>query len=375
MMESERTLRELGRINTFFPILPQLGNRLAAERPWQGLTIALHLHLTTLTAALVRELVLGGGRWILSAANPATTDPGVVELSRQMDLRVYSGRSIQDGIAETLKAEPDFFADVGFALGLEAIRKGRPLRGGVEISRSGVNRMRAVNLPFPMVNIDGGRLKPAVECRHGVGEGLWQSITQLTGLHLAGRRVVVIGYGPVGSGVAAYARAAGAAVAVVETSPIRRLVAQYDGFRTPLLEEVLGRGQLWVTATGNRSVLDLSHLRKMVDGAVVINAGHHNDEVDVAALKAEADGVDEVGPNVVRYRLGHRHVVVLADGNPLNIVMNSGSQEPVLLHFTVLGLSLEWMVQHGGLSAGEVGVPLQIEEEAARMALSARGIG
>lgn len=169
MQSVERVLSELGKISTFFPILSLIGDRFAAERPWEGQTIALHLHLTTLTAALVRELQMGGGDWVVSAANPATTDPGVVQHLRELGVTVYSGRSSEDGIAETLKARPHFFADVGFALGTAAARQGYPFAAGVEISRSGINRLRALDVNFPVVNIDGGLLKPAVECRHGVG--------------------------------------------------------------------------------------------------------------------------------------------------------------------------------------------------------------
>jgi adenosylhomocysteinase len=270
-----------------------------------------------------------------------------------------------------LKAEPVWFADVGFALGSSAIKQGVALKGGVEISRSGITKLRSLELPFPVVNIDGGRLKPAVENRHGVGEGLWQTFTALTGKHLAGRRVVVVGYGPVGSGVAAYARAGGAHVSVVDTSPIRRLIAQYDGFDTPELDQVCGSVQVLVTATGSRNVIRLEHIQKLPSGAILINVGHHNDEIQVERLKKEAEAVDQIGPQVVRYRLQGRWRVVLAEGNPLNIVMNAGSQEPVLLHFTVLALSLAWLAR-AELAPGEHVVPVEIEEEAARLALQAR---
>jgi adenosylhomocysteinase len=368
---SERVLQELERISTFFPILTAVGTRLAASRPWEGKVMAAHLHLTTLTAALVRELSLGGGSWVISAANPATTDPAVVSYLKNMGMTVYSGRSVEDGILETLKAEPVWFADVGFALGSSAIKQGVALKGGVEISRSGITKLRSLELPFPVVNIDGGRLKPAVENRHGVGEGLWQTFTALTGKHLAGRRVVVVGYGPVGSGVAAYARAGGAHVSVVDTSPIRRLIAQYDGFDTPELDQVCGSVQVLVTATGSRNVIRLEHIQKLPSGAILINVGHHNDEIQVERLKKEAEAVDQIGPQVVRYRLQGRWRVVLAEGNPLNIVMNAGSQEPVLLHFTVLALSLAWLAR-AELAPGEHVVPVEIEEEAARLALQAR---
>lgn len=372
MPETARVLAELGRIDTFFPVLSTLGDRWAARRPWEGRTVGLHLHLTTLTAALVRELAIGGGRWIVSSANPATTDPGVVAYLRDLGVDVYSGGGVEDGIAATIDAAPELFADVGFALGARLAAAGARPTGGVEITRSGVSRLRASPPPFPVVNINDGRLKPAIESRHGVGEGLWQSYTALTGCHLAGRRVLVVGYGAVGSGVAAYARAGGASVEVVDLDPVRRLVAHYDGFPTPPLAEAVAKAQVIVTATGARRSLPLATLRAARDGAVLINAGHGADEIEVEALATEADAVDQIGPRVVAYRLpGGPRLVLLAAGNPLNIVLNSGSQEPVLLHFAVLGLTLEWLVGRA-LPPGEIALPGAIEADAAEVALRAR---
>jgi adenosylhomocysteinase len=373
MDSTTRVAAELARIQTFFPILPLLGNRWAASRPWDGRTVALHLHLTTLTASLVRELVLGGGSWIVSAANPGTTDPGVVAWLRELGVSVYSGGGRKDALAGTVDAEPDLFADVGFQLGSYFLTRGYNPRGGVEITRSGISRIRELALPFPVMNINDGKLKPAIENRHGVGESLWQAFTQLTGKHLAGNRVTVIGYGPVGAGVAAYARAGGAAVEVMERDPVRRLIAHYDGYVTPSQPEMVRRAQVIVTAGGTRHALPVSVLKEARDGVVVINAGHGSDEIDIEGMNAVAEGVDVIGPQLVRYRMPNgRHVVVLGAGNPLNIVMNSGSQEPVLLHFAVLGLALEWLTRNSP-EAGEVALPPSIEEEAAVAALKVLG--
>ncbi|MFZ5476017.1 MAG: NAD(P)-dependent oxidoreductase [Myxococcota bacterium] len=373
MPDSVRVSAELSRISTFFPILPQLGNRWAATRPWEGKTVGLHVHLTTLTAALVQELVLGGGRFVVSACNAATTDPGVVAYLRDLGVEVHSGGGIEDGVAAILDAGAELVGDVGFAVGRAAIARGEGPRAMVEITRSGVTRLREAGpLPFPVLNINDGRLKPAIENRHGVGEGLWQAFTTCTGMHLAGHRVSVVGYGPVGAGVAAYARAGGACVEVVETDPVRRLIAHYDGFVTPPEPDMVRRAQVIVTATGRRHALPLSTLRRTRDGVVLINAGHSDDEIDIGGLRRESVAIDQVSPRVVRYRIDGRTLVVLADGNPLNIVLNSGSQEPVLLHFAVLGLALEWLAAHTP-EPGEVALPAAIEEEAARVALSVLG--
>lgn len=370
MSDHARIGAELAQIDAFFPVLQGLGTRWAASRPFEGLTIGVHLHLTTITLALARELVLGGGRWVFSAANPATTDPGVVEYLRTLGLEVHTGRGSRDGIAVTLAADPMLFADVGFALGSAMLDEGMAPRGGVEVTRSGITRLRQrSDLPFPVLNINDGRLKPAVESRRGVGEGLWPAFTALTGQHLSGRMVLVVGYGPVGAGVAAFARAAGATVEVAETDPVLRLIAHYDGLATTDAVPALKRARIVVTATGRCRTLGPEELAAMPDGSIVMSAGHGGDEIDVAWLKKNAEGIDQIGNRVVRYRMpGGRRVTVLADGHPLNIVTNSGSPEPVLLHFLLLGLGLEYVARNT-LTPGEVPLPPVLEAEAARIAL------
>ena len=365
-----RASAELARVDAFFPLLQGLGLRWAQSRPWEGLTVGVHLHLTTVTLALLKELVLGGGRLVVSAANPATTDPGVVDYLRTLGIEVHSGRGARDGIEATVAQQPALFADVGFALGSALLDEGQCPRGGVEITGSGVTRLRArAPLPFPVININDGRLKPAVESRRGVGEGLWPAFTALTGMHLSGRMVLVVGYGPVGAGVAAFARAQGATVEVAENAPVRRLVAHYDGFATTDAVPALRRARIVVTATGRDATLGPPELSVVPDGSVLLSAGHGGDEIDVAHLRATAETIDQVGERVVRYTLpGNRRVTVLAEAHPLNIVMNSGSPEPVLLHFALLGLALESLAT-AAYAPGEVALPPELESEAARAAL------
>ena len=373
-----RAAAEIARINAFFPIMSLLGNRWAASRPFEGLTIGISAHLTTLTAALVRELALGGGTLVLCGASEATTDHGVVELLRDDGIAVYTTGSREDAHAQVLDHHPDLVADVGADL-IGTLVRTRPeqaaaLRGAVEVTKSGIDRIRSLGaLPFGLVNINDGRLKSAIENRRGVGEGLWHAVQRLTGMHLSGRRVGVLGYGPVGQGVASFARAAGASVTVVETDPVRRLIAHYDGYPTPPLDICVQRATILVTATGGRGVLGASLLRHAPDGLVLINAGHGGDEIDVPGIKAAAVAVDQIADKVTRYRLeGGPRVVVLAGGHPLNIVLNAGSPEPVLLHFAVLGLALQWLSEEAA-APGEIQVPRAIEAEAAELALQALG--
>jgi adenosylhomocysteinase len=191
-------------------------------------------------------------------------------------------------------------------------------------------------------------------------------------MHLAGRRVLVVGYGPVGRGLATYARAAGMAVEVCEEDPVRRLFAHYDGYPTPPLDEAISRVGLLVTATGRESAITADHVARARDGLVLINAGHGGDEIDVEGIRKAAVKRDHVADQVARYQLDSgRSITILGDGHPLNIVLNSGSPEPVLLHFAVLGLTLEWLASSPALRPGEVPVTDDIENRAAQLALDA----
>ena len=368
---------EINRINLFYGLMPRLGTRWARTRPWEGKTIAINAHLTTLTATLLRELALGGGEWVVSATDPATTDLRVVDWIRQQGWAVYSAGGVEDRHLAALDHKPDLIADVGFDL-IHTLLTRRPdqvdsVSGAVELTRSGITRLRATDsVGLPVVNINDGRLKPHVENRHGVGESLWMAVRQLTGLHLSGRQVTVVGYGAVGQGISAYAKAGGATVSVLETDPVRRLAARYDGYLVPEVSEGLESAEIAVTATGRSGAIGLELLEKLNSDTVLVNAGHGGDEIAITQLKNSAVEAIEVGAHCTRYRL-HKTgpwLSVLGSGHPLNIVLNSGSPEPVLLHFALLGLTLEWLTK-ASPALGEVAVPREVEEEAAELALKA----
>lgn len=379
-MKSSRSTQAaaaVARMNTFFPLMPLLGTRWARTRPWEGMRLAVNAHLTTLTAALMREMALGGGEWMVCACNPETTDLAVVDLLREEGMEVQTGGDLQNRHLATLDHRPTLIADVGFEL-LNTLLHRRPeqaseVSAAVEITRTGINRMRQNRLPFPVVNLNDGRLKSQVENRHGVGGGLWSSVTGITGMDLSGRRVLVVGYGPVGEGLAEDARALGAVVEVVERDPIRRLVAHYDGYVTPTLETGIARADIAVTATGTPGAIPLEVLQGARSGIVLVNAGHGGDEIAIKRVQEVADEGDQLGPLCMRYKLpGGPWLTVLGRGHPLNIVTNAGSPETVLVQFALLGLTMEWLVKNPQ-QAGEVPVPEALEAAAARMALEALG--
>ena len=369
------TAAEINRINTFFPLMPRLGNRWASKRPFEDLTVAVNAHLTSLTAVLVGELALGGGRWVVTAANTATTDLGVVNWLREQGVAVYTGGDMRNRHLAALDHEPAMIADVGFELCSTLLGQRRDqvadVQAAVEITRTGITRLRQLErLPFGVVNLNDGRLKPSIENSH-VGAGLWDSVRGITGMHMAGRHVAVVGYGAVGQGIAKYARAGGSVVSVVDTDPTQQLVAHYDGFATPTLDEAVRTAEILVTATGVTGAVDLDTLRKARSGLVLVNAGHGGDEIDVAGLPEISERAVDFGRLCTRYRLpGGAWLSVLGQGHPLNIVTNAGSPEPVLLHFATLGLTLEWLAGQR-LTPGEHVLPRDIEREVATLALGA----
>lgn len=370
---------DIGRTRAFFPIMGELGNAWAASRPFSDATIGANLHLTTLTAGFLRELALGGARVVVSAVNPGTTDAGTVQLLRNTGIEVYTGGDMEDRHRQVLDHHPQWLLDASFDLIASALNgagsgsSGEPIRGAAVLTRTAVDRLRALPNPppFPVLNILNGRLRDAVDNKQGIGEAVWQAVTALTGMHLSGRRAVVIGYGPVGRGVASWGRSAGMAVEVVETDPVRALYAHYDGLPTASLHTALSRAQVVVTATGRPKVLTCADLAHATGDLILLNAGTGGDEVDVKGIQHGADGVDHIADDIVRYTLpsGH-HATVLGHGHPLNIVQNSGSPEPVLLQFTLAGLALAWLVAHPE-GSGEVGVPPEVEAHTAKIALHA----
>lgn len=352
--------QEVSRINAVFPLFETLLHELAERRPFEGLTLGWNCHLTSLTAVAARALVAGGGRWRVSECNPATTFPPVADYMASLGMEIFRGEERHHHV---LQQPLDLVADTAFDLTDRLLRGGYPHpRGALEITASGVSRLRHRVLPFGVVNLNDGALKPAIENRHGVGEGLMQALSLTTGQFPGGRHFLVVGYGAVGAGVASYARAAGALVQVVEQDPIRALVAHYDGFGVTSLHEGLRHATVVVTATGERGIITPELLATCPEGTVLANVGHWGGEIDPGPHTSQT-----LGPQIQRITLpGGRRVILLAKGEPLNIVLNTGSPEPTLIHIATEVFTLQWLATSPPLPPGEVIVPRWIEEEVAR---------
>ncbi len=330
----------------------RLGTVLAGRR------VAVVVHLEAKTAFLATVLADAGADVVVAGSNPWTTRDDVAAALVERGVEVHSSRrspmEVWEGdLAAVARSAPEYVIDDGAELTVRMARDHPELyarlRGVSEETTTGVARLRALSdagrLPFPAIAANDAACKHMFDNRYGTGQSTIQAVLQLTNLRLAGKRVVVVGYGWVGRGIATYARALGARVTAVETDPIRGLEALTDGNDVADLRTALANGDIVITATGGMRAVGAEHLDALRAGAVLANAGHHDLEIDVPALREAATAVDEVRPGVVRYRLGHGPVYVLSDGALVNIAGGLGHPVEIMdLSFSVQAMGLHTLI-------------------------------
>jgi adenosylhomocysteinase len=367
------------------PVLRSIRERFERERPLEGVKVAACLHVTAETAVLMRTLAAGGAEVALCAANPLSTQDDVaaalvaggatVLAARGEDAATYAGH------VKTLVAdEPDITLDDGADLLSAALAAGVSLRGATEETNTGLLRVRALEadgrLTCPVIDVNGAQTERAFNDRWGTGQSTIDGILRATNLLLAGRTVVVLGYGWTGRGVAARARGAGASVVVCEVDPLRALEARMEGFEVMPALAAAERGDVFITVTGTRNVLTRAHFERMKDGAVLANAGHFDVEIDLAALRELAGEPQEVLPLVDRYDVGGRRLHLLAKGRVVNLAAGEGHPSAVMdMSFANQALVAEHLVRHGGELEPRVHpVPDAIDREVARLKLASLGV-
>jgi adenosylhomocysteinase len=381
------------------PLLAGLSGRFAGQRPFAGLRIAACLHVTAETAVFVRLLRAGGAQVALAASNPLSTQDDVAAaLAAEPGTAVFARAGVdREGyyahIAAALQAAaPDLVIDDGGDLvhtmhtRLPALLPG--VRGGCESTTTGVLRLRRMAaegaLAFPVIAANDTAAKRIVDNTCGTGQSVIDGILRATNTLLAGKTVVVAGFGASGRGVAERARGFGARVIVTETDPVRALDASLRGFRVLPMAQAAPLGEVFVTATGSVDVITAGHFAVMRDGAILANAGHFDVEIDVRALAAQAAAVRrEVRPHTDAYDLpGGRTVLLLAEGRVVNLVAAEGHPPEVMdLAFGIEALALAWLAAGaagpagggGPLAPGVHEVPAEIDAEAARLVLAAMG--
>ncbi len=382
-------------VDAQMPVLRSLRTRFVEERPLDGISVAACLHVTAETACLVRALVAGGARVALCAANPLSTqDEVVAALALDEGVRVLAARGEDESaytahVATLVAGRPQITLDDGAdLLGVAhavggAVVEG--LMGGTEETTTGLLRLRALEaqgrLGCPVVAVNEARTERLFNDHYGTGQSTWDGILRATNLLLAGRTVVVLGYGWTGKGVALRARGAGAQVVVCEIDPMRALEARMEGFQVMPALEAAARGQVFVTVTGSRGVLGEEHFARMPDGAVLANAGHFDVEIDLAALRAVATGgVRQALPLVEEHRLGDgRRLHLLASGRVVNLAAGQGHPAAVMdMSFANQALAAEHLVRAATtgpqLGIGVHAVPEAIDREVARLKLASLGV-
>lgn len=372
------------------PLLASIRERFAAEQPFSGLKIALSIHLEAKTACLCRTLAAGGAEMYVTGSNPLSTQDDVAAALASGGMRVFalygaSGEEYQEGIRCVIACRPDIVIDDGGDI-VQMLLSSDPAHsanviGGCEETTTGILRLRALErdgrLPFPMIAVNDADCKHLFDNRYGTGQSVFDGIDRTTNLIVAGKRVVVAGYGWCGKGVAMRARGLGARVIVTEVDPVRAIEAVMDGFSVMPMEEAAPLGDLFVTVTGNCDVVGERAFARMKDGAVLCNAGHFDVEVNVRALERIAVEQRQMKPNIRGYRLPDgRWLYLLAEGRLVNLAAGDGHPVEIMdMSFAIQALSAQYLARYGrGLPARLHAVPREIDDEVARCKLATLGI-
>src|SRR5213596_4411673 len=373
------------------PVLRSVRERFAKEQPIKGIRVGACLHVTSETAVLMLTLKAGGAQLALCASNPLSTqDDTSAALVKEYDIAVYAHKGEDHAryyrhIEAVLTTRPQVTMDDGADLISQLHGARRDLLGdvigGTEETTTGVVRLRAMEkegvLAFPVIAVNDADTKHLFDNRYGTGQSTIDGILRATNILLAGRTVVVAGYGMCGRGVATRAKGMGAHVIVTEVEPMRALEAVMDGFSVMKMPDAAEVGDLFVTVTGNTSVIRKEHFTRMKDGAILANSGHFNVEIDLVALAQLATARRVVRPFVEEFQLaGGRRVFVLGEGRLINLAAAEGHPAAVMdMSFANQALSAEFMAKKAKTLERKVYVvPREIDLEIARLKLASMGV-
>jgi adenosylhomocysteinase len=374
------------------PVLRLIRERFAAERPLDGVRLIACAHITTETANLARALQAGGAESVLIASNPLSTQDDVAaSLVSDWGIPVYAIKGeTTDTYNRHVRTALDFHpeviiddgSDVVATLIKERAEQVKEVIGTTEETTTGIVRLQAMAnagvLTFPSMAVNNAQTKHLFDNRYGTGQSTLDGIIRATNILLAGRTLVVVGYGWCGKGVALRARGMGANVVVAEIDPIKAVEAVMDGFRVMRIKEAAAIGDIFVTVTGNRHVIDAEHFERMKDGAIVCNSGHFDLELNLVGLREMSSEPTTLRPFVQEYKVqanGHR-IIVLGEGRLINLAAAEGHPASVMdMSFANQALSVEYLVKHKGeLQPGVHLLPREVDAEIASLKLRALGI-
>ncbi len=370
--------------------LEKIGERFEKEKPFEGLRIGLALHVTKETAVLVKTLEKGGAKIAIASCNPLSTQDEVAAYLAKEGINVYAykGETREDYykfIENVISHKPSLTIDDGADLVSTIYSKHKELIpniiGGTEETTTGVIRLRSMEkqglLPYPIVAVNDNKTKHLFDNYYGTGQSTFDGILRAINPLIAGKTVVVAGYGDCGKGVALRAKGLSAKVIVTEVNPVRALKAYYDGYNVMKMEEAAKYGDLFITVTGDKYVITYEHVKKMKKGAILANSGHFDIEIDVKGIKEKASKVEKMRNFVekISFEDGH-YIYLLAEGRLVNLAAAEGHPSEVMdLSFSGQALALEYLVKNKGKLENKVyTLPEEIDEEIAKIKLSSLGV-
>ena len=376
-------------VRRHMPVLEQIRKDFEKEKPFAGKKIAMALHVEAKTAALVETLAAGGAEVAITGCNPLSTQDDVAAaLSAKKGISCFakygcSNEEYYEAIDKVLDIVPDITIDDGADL-IMKIHKERTslletLLGGCEETTTGIHRLVAMQeagvLKMPVLAVNDARTKFLFDNRYGTGQSAWDGIMRTTNLLVAGKNVVVGGYGWCGRGVAMRADGLGASVIVTEVDPVRALEAAMDGYRVMTMEKAAAIGDIFVTTTGNRDIISGKHFPLMKDGALLANAGHFNVEINLEDLRAlSAEPPKTVRKNIEEYLVNGKRIDVLADGRLVNLAAGDGHPAEVMdMSFANQALGVKYIAEHR-LECGVHNIPKEIDDGIALLKLRSMGI-
>ena len=371
------------------PLLRSLEEDFSKTRPFEGKRIALSIHLEAKTAYLCKVLAAGGAEMFVTGSNPLSTQDDVAAALVKAGLNVYAWHGATEAeyaahIRETLSHHANIIIDDGgdlvHMLHTELTDELPYVIGGCEETTTGIIRLMAMagegKLRFPMVKVNNADCKHLFDNRYGTGQSVWDGINRTTNLIVAGKIVVVAGYGWCGKGVAMRAKGFGARVVVTEVDPIKAIEAVMDGFDVMPMRKAAEIGDFFVTVTGCAGVITEEHMMLMKEGAILCNAGHFDVEIDMKRLREIAKEACEIRNNIMSYTLSNgRHIYVLAEGRLVNLAAGDGHPAEIMdMSFAIQALSAKYLVENAGsLKDILIDVPREVDLEVANRKLAFLG--
>ena len=376
---AEERMKVLSRIKKIFE----------EEKPLEGVKVGMALHVEAKTAVLVKTLIAGGAEVAITGCNPLTTQDDVAEALRREGVKCFAKRGMSreeyyNALNRVIDEEPDVIIDDGadliFLLHKERIEDAGKVMGASEETTTGVKRIKSMEregiLKFPVIAVNDAYTKYLFDNRYGTGQSTWDGILRATNVLIAGKTVVVAGYGWCGRGIALRAKGLGARVIITEVDEIRALEALMDGFEVMPMSEAAKIGDIFITATGNIDVIRREHFLLMKNGAILANAGHFNVEINIEELEELAKNVREVRKYVKEYNLGNKKLYLLAEGRLVNLVAGDGHPIEVMdMSFSNQALAVKYLVENKGKLVNRVyRMPEDLDRFVAKLKLEVEGV-